>query len=54
MDTHKNACLTPKGREGMVRAGVDCGLSKGRGGALQPRAPVHVAVRSPLYQALLN
>jgi transposase InsO family protein len=28
MDTHKNACLTPKGREMMVRAVVDCGLSK--------------------------
>jgi transposase InsO family protein len=28
MDTHKNALLTPKGREMMVRAVVDCGLSK--------------------------
>jgi transposase-like protein len=28
MDTHKNARLTPKGREEMVRAIVDCGLSK--------------------------
>jgi transposase-like protein len=28
MDTHKNARLTPKGREGMVRAVVDGGLSK--------------------------
>jgi transposase InsO family protein len=28
MDTHKNAALTPKGREMMVRAVVDCGLSK--------------------------
>jgi transposase InsO family protein len=28
MDTHKNAPLTPKGRERMVRAVVDCGLSK--------------------------
>src|SRR5271165_6514026 len=28
MDTHKNALLTPKGREKMVRAVVDCGLSK--------------------------
>jgi transposase InsO family protein len=28
MDTHKNAPLTPKGRETMVRAVVDCGLSK--------------------------
>ena len=27
MDTHKNARLTPKGREAMVRAVVDCGLS---------------------------
>jgi transposase InsO family protein len=27
MDTHKNAPLTPKGREMMVRAVVDCGLS---------------------------
>jgi transposase InsO family protein len=28
MDTHKNASLTPKGREDMVRAVVDQGLSK--------------------------
>jgi transposase InsO family protein len=28
MDTHKNAPLTPKGREMMVRSVVDCGLSK--------------------------
>ena len=28
MDTHKNAPLTPKGREAMVRAFVDRGLSK--------------------------
>jgi transposase InsO family protein len=28
MDTHKNARLTPKGREEMVRTVVDCGLSK--------------------------
>jgi transposase len=28
MDTHKNAPLTPKGREAMVRAVVDFGLSK--------------------------
>ena len=28
MDTHKNARLTPKGREGMVRAMVDNGLTK--------------------------
>jgi len=28
MDTHKNARLTPKGREEMVRAVVDGGLSK--------------------------
>jgi DNA-binding NarL/FixJ family response regulator len=28
MDTHGNAPLTPKGREMMVRAVVDCGLSK--------------------------
>jgi transposase InsO family protein len=28
MDTHKNARLTPKGREDMVRAVVDSGLSK--------------------------
>ena len=28
MDTHKNARLTPKGREAMVRAVVDCGLNK--------------------------
>ena len=28
MDTHKNARLTPKGREEMVRAVVDRGMSK--------------------------
>src|ERR1700755_289154 len=28
MDTHKNARLTPKGREAMVRAVVDSGMSK--------------------------
>ena len=28
MNTHDNACLTPKGREDMVRAVVDDGLSK--------------------------
>ena len=28
MDMHKNARLTPKGREEMVRAVVDCGLTK--------------------------
>jgi hypothetical protein len=28
MDTHKNARLTPKGREEMVRAVVDRGFSK--------------------------
>ena len=28
MDTHRNAPLTPKGRAMMVRAVVDCGLSK--------------------------
>jgi transposase len=28
MDTHNNARLTPKGREDMVRAVVDQGLSK--------------------------
>jgi transposase-like protein len=28
MDTHKNARLTPKGREEMVRAVLDGGLSK--------------------------
>ena len=28
MDTHKNAPLTPRGREMMVRAVVDCGLTK--------------------------
>src|SRR5690242_21546932 len=28
MDTHKNAPLTPKGREAMVRAVVDSGLTK--------------------------
>jgi transposase InsO family protein len=28
MDTHKNAPLTPKGREHMVRSVVDCGLTK--------------------------
>jgi transposase-like protein len=28
MDTHKNARLTPKGREEMIRAVVDDGLTK--------------------------
>jgi transposase len=28
MDTHKNAPLTPKGREAMVRCVIDGGLSK--------------------------
>lgn len=28
MDVHKNACLTPRGREAMVRAVVDDGLTK--------------------------
>jgi transposase-like protein len=28
MDTHQNARLTPKGREAMVRAVLDGGLSK--------------------------
>jgi transposase-like protein len=28
MDTHKNARLTPRGREEMVRAVVDSGLSR--------------------------
>jgi transposase len=28
MDTHKNAPLTPKGREAMVRSVVEGGLSK--------------------------
>ena len=28
MDTHKNARLTPKGREQMVRAVVDGGVTK--------------------------
>jgi leucine-zipper of insertion element IS481 len=28
MDTHKNARLTPKGREEMVRAVVDRGMTK--------------------------
>ena len=28
MDTHKNASLTPKGREAMVRSVVEGGLSK--------------------------
>ena len=32
MDTHKNAPLTPKGREAMVRAVVDDGLVQDRGG----------------------
>jgi transposase-like protein len=31
MDTHKNARLTPKGREEMVRAVVDRGMSNAAG-----------------------
>jgi hypothetical protein len=33
MDTHKNASLTPKGREAMVCSVIEGGLSKGCGGA---------------------
>uniref|UniRef100_UPI0004822681 leucine zipper domain-containing protein n=5 Tax=Bradyrhizobium murdochi TaxID=1038859 RepID=UPI0004822681 len=32
MDTHKNAPLTPKGREAMARSVVDGGLSKAAAG----------------------
>jgi hypothetical protein len=37
MDTHKNARLTPKGREEMVGAVVEGGLSK----AAAPGSPKH-------------
>ena len=41
MDTHKNARLTPKGREDMVRAVVDGGLSKPQphASSTRPRRP---------------
>src|SRR5271169_2346796 len=35
MDTHKNAALTPKGRETMVRAVVDFGLPKAAAAAVE-------------------
>jgi hypothetical protein len=56
MDTHKNACLTLKNREEIVRAVVDCGLSKAEVARRNRahRSAVQVAVRSPLYQVLLN
>jgi leucine-zipper of insertion element IS481 len=37
MDTHKNARLTPKGREEMVRSVVDDGLTYGERPARNPR-----------------
>jgi transposase-like protein len=40
MDTHKNARLTPKGREAMVRAVVDGGLSKAAAARKFNTAPI--------------
>jgi transposase len=45
MDTHKNARLTPKGREGMVRAVVDSGLSKAEVARRYNTTPKTVAKR---------
>ena len=46
MDTHKNARLTPKGREAMVRAVVDGGLSKAAAARKFNTAPKTVAKNS--------
>jgi len=43
MDTHKNARLTPKGREAMVRAVVDGGLSKAEAARRYNTTPKTVA-----------
>ena len=43
MDTDKNAPLTPKGREMMVRAVVDCGLSEAAAARQFNTAPKTVA-----------
>ena len=43
MDTHNNARLTPKGREAMVRAVVDGGLSKAAAARKFNTAPKTVA-----------
>lgn len=43
MDTHKNARLTPKGREAMVRAAVDEGLSKAEAARRYNTTPKTVA-----------
>jgi transposase InsO family protein len=43
MDTPKNACLTPKGREEMVRAVVDGGLSKAAAARMFNTTPKTVA-----------
>ena len=43
MDTHKNAPLTPKGREAMVRAVMDCGMSKAEGARQFNTTPKTVA-----------
>jgi hypothetical protein len=39
MDTRKNARLTPKGREEMVRAVVDRGMTRVRANSIRPRKP---------------
>ena len=47
MDTHKNARLTPKGREEMVRSVLDGGLSYTAGGAQGAR-------EAPSFGIILN
>jgi transposase InsO family protein len=52
MDTHKNACLTPKGREEMVRAVVDYGLSKAAAARRFNTTPKTVAKWVARFRAL--
>ena len=51
MNTHDNACLTPKGREDMVRAVVDDGLSKAAAARQFNTTPKTVAKWVARYKA---
>src|SRR6476620_9212145 len=51
MDTHRNAPLTPKGREMMARAVVDCGLSKAAAARQFNTTPKTVAKWVARYKA---